>query len=211
MSLIVHRLPPIHQKLTIISTIVFVIEVVCITAFELPLFVVFLLIVDAVPFVMTTLLYALKGSVAAIPLTTIFSIIYMLLDSFYQKFQSERTLIRLFVMQRQANETNEQIMPLQRNYPDIVYTYRLLQLIGKESLTKQKTVLHAFENQFENCHRQNLKVLNDFGTSAKMILSFLTNGQTSVFMYRSLYKKEIIHWYEALEETLEKSVNQIAS
>ena len=210
MMLTVYKLPPLHRLVTIISTLFFAIEVLCITTFQVPFIARMFILLDAIPFVITAFLYTIKGSVTAIPTTLLFSIVYMILDRFNQKFQSERTLIRLFVVQRQARETNAQIMPLQRHYPDIVYTYRLLQLIGKQPLSKQRAILHAFESQFENCDRYNLKVLNDFGTSAKMILSFLTNGQTSVFMYRSLYKKEIIHWYEALEETLKKSASRIA-
>ncbi|WP_010289226.1 hypothetical protein [Kurthia massiliensis] len=204
----VYHLPPFHRLLTIIASVLFTIE--CFLLFS-PILTIFKMIiaVDALPFLITTCIYFAKGTVAAIPSTALTSILYMSFDSYNQKFQTERTLIRLLVVQKEAPLTNDKIASLQPRYPDIIYTYRLMQLLGKEPLTKRKHVKHAYKHAFQSCTAQDLKVLNDFGTSAKMIITLLTNGRTSVFMYRSLYKKEIIHWCEALEETLGRKARNV--
>lgn len=197
----IHHLPPTHRTLTIIASILFTIE--CFLLFTpLPTLGKIIIAVEVIPFIVTGLIYATKGTVAAIPSTALTSILYMVFDSYYQKFQTERTLVRLLVVQKEAPYTNDKIAALQPRYPDIIYTYRLMQLLGKEPLTKQKYMKTIYKDAFQSCNAQDLKVLNDFGTSAKMIITLLTNGRTTVFMYRSLYKKEIAHWCEALEETL---------
>lgn len=197
----IHHLPPIHRTLTIIASILFAIE--CLVLFlPIPTLAKMIIAVEMIPFIVTALIYFAKGTVAAIPSTALTSILYMIFDSYYQKFQTERTLVRLLVVQKEAPYTNDKIASLQPRYPNIIYTYRLMQLLGKEPLTKQKHVKTIYKDAFQSCDAEDLKVLNDFGTSAKMIITLLTNGRTSVFMYRSLYKKEIMHWCEALEETL---------
>lgn len=132
----------------------------------------------------------------------------MALDSYNQRFQTERTLLRLLVVQQEAPKTNDKIAPLLRRYPEIIYTYRLMQLLGKDSLTKNKQVKAFYQDAFQSCNAHDLKVLNDFGLPAKMIINLLTNGRTSVVVYRTLYKKEISHWYTALEETLARQIKK---
>ncbi|MBM7700877.1 hypothetical protein [Kurthia huakuii] len=198
----IYELPPIHRLLTIIACVLFMLELVVMFLMPISWITQLLIAVEAVPFIITTFLYVTKGSVTAIPSTALTSIVYMALDSYYQRFQTERTLLRLLVVQQEAPLTNDKIAPLLRHYPEIIYTYRLMQLLGKDSLARKKHVKEFYKDAFQSCDAQDLKILNDFGISAKMIINLLTNGHTSVVVYRTLYKKEIAHWYNALEETL---------
>lgn len=198
----IYQLPPIHRLLTIVASVLFTVEIAILLSAPLSWIIQLLIAVEVLPFVVTAFLYATKGSVTAIPSTAITSILYMALDSYHQRFQTERTLLRLLVVQQEAPKTNEKIAPLLRRYPEIIYTYRLMQLLGKDSLAKNKRVKTFYQDAFQSCDARDLKVLNDFGLSAKMIINLLTNGRTSVVVYRTLYKKEISHWYTALEETL---------
>ena len=198
----IYELPPIHRLLTIIACVLFMLELVVMFLMPISWITQLLIAVEAVPFIITTFLYVTKGSVTAIPSTALTSIVYMALDSYYQRFQTERTLLRLLVVQQEAPLTNDKIAPLLRHYPEIIYTYRLMQLLGKDSLARKKYVKEFYKDAFQSCDAQDLKILNDFGISAKMIINLLTNGHTSVVVYRTLYKKEIAHWYNALGETL---------
>ena len=198
----IYELPPIHRLLTIIACVLFMLELVVMFLMPISWITQLLIAVEAVPFIITTFLYVTKGSVTAIPSTALTSIVYMALDSYYQRFQTERTLLRLLVVQQEAPLTNDKIAPLLRHYPEIIYTYRLMQLLGKDSLARKKHVKEFYKDAFQSCDAQDLKILNDFGISAKMIINLLTNGHTNVVVYRTLYKKEIAHWYNALEETL---------
>lgn len=198
----IYELPPIHRLLTIIACVLFMLELVVMFLMPISWITQLLIAVEAVPFIITTFFYVTKGSVTAIPSTALTSIVYMALDSYYQRFQTERTLLRLLVVQQEAPLTNDKIAPLLRHYPEIIYTYRLMQLLGKDSLARKKHVKEFYKDAFQSCDAQDLKILNDFGISAKMIINLLTNGHTSVVVYRTLYKKEIAHWYNALEETL---------
>lgn len=198
----IYLLPPIHRLLTIIASVLFIIEITTLITAPLSWIIQLLIAVEVIPFVVTAFLYATKGSVTAIPSTAMTSILYMAFDSYHQRFQTERTLLRLLVVQQEAPKTNDKIAPLLRRYPEIIYTYRLMQLLGKDSLAKNKQVKIFYKDAFQSCDAHDLKVLNDFGLSAKMIINLLTNGRTSVAVYRTLYKKEISHWYNALEETL---------
>lgn len=198
----IYQLPPIHRLLTIVASVLFTVEIAILLSAPLSWIIQLLIAVEVLPFVVTAFLYATKGSVTAIPSTAITSILYMALDSYHQRFQTERTLLRLLVVQQEAPKTNDKIAPLLRRYPEIIYTYRLMQLLGKDSLARKKYVKEFYKDAFQSCDAQDLKILNDFGISAKMIINLLTNGRTSVVVYRTLYKKEISHWYTALEETL---------
>ena len=198
----IYELPPIHRLLTIIACVLFMLELVVMFLMPISWITQLLIAVEAVPFIITTFLYVTKGSVTAIPSTALTSIVYMALDSYYQRSQTERTLLRLLVVQQEAPLTNDKIAPLLRHYPEIIYTYRLMQLLGKDSLARKKHVKEFYKDAFQSCDAQDLKILNDFGISAKMIINLLTNGHTSVVVYRTLYKKEIAHWYNALGETL---------
>lgn len=198
----IYQLPPIHRLLTIVASVLFTVEIAILLSAPLSWIIQLLIAVEVLPFVVTAFLYGTKGSVTAIPSTAITSILYMALDSYHQRFQTERTLLRLLVVQQEAPKTNEKIAPLLRRYPEIIYTYRLMQLLGKDLLAKNKRVKTFYQDAFQSCDARDLKVLNDFGLSAKMIINLLTNGRTSVVVYRTLYKKEISHWYTALEETL---------
>ena len=104
----IYELPPIHRLLTIIACVLFMLELVVMFLMPISWIIQLLIAVEAVPFIITTFLYVTKGSVTAIPSTALTSIVYMALDSYYQRFQTERTLLRLLVVQQEAPLRSEE-------------------------------------------------------------------------------------------------------